>query len=276
MNEKTRLSTPLENSYWVVPGKLLAGEFPRTSERTGSMLRLQAMVAAGIMLFIDLTTPGDFLEPYEGLLKEVSRGWARRMPFGIPDVSVPSSRELMADILDAIDRELTAGRGVYVHCWGGPACISPGPSASGLSMYLNGWAAAGDFQAPWASIESCFHRKLPCWQRCSEEHAHERDQPWRRVCTLHVRSATGPRRGCGRIHYHPKFRDCGWHEENWNQVLGGRPVFLFEHFIPSRAGFDPLSRPGRAVVAVQRSRQVLWQAIQLQKREGCQSARARP
>jgi len=115
----TKIPTPLENSYWVVPGKLLAGEYPRTKERTSSILRLEALVLAGITLFIDLTTPRDPLEPYEDLLCEVSKDLARRMSFGIPDVSVPSSRHLMADILDAIDRELAAGNGVYVHCWGG-------------------------------------------------------------------------------------------------------------------------------------------------------------
>jgi ADP-ribosylglycohydrolase len=117
MNAMNKLSTPLENSYWVVPGKLLAGEYPRTEERTGSILRLEALVSAGITLFIDLTTPRDPLEPYEELLHEVSKGWAKRMSFGIPDVSVPSSRKLMADILDAIDLELANGHGV--HCWGG-------------------------------------------------------------------------------------------------------------------------------------------------------------
>jgi len=114
-----KIPTPILNSYWVVPGKLLAGEYPRTGERPSSIIMLQALVAAGIELFIDLTTPNDPLEPYEDLLREVSKGWARRTSFGIFDVSVPSSRKLMADILDAIDRELAAGHGVYVHCWGG-------------------------------------------------------------------------------------------------------------------------------------------------------------
>jgi len=119
MHAKNPLPTPLGNSYWVIPGKLLAGEYPRTNERPSSMLRLQAMVAAGMTLFIDLTTPQDHLEPYEDLLRELSKGWARRLSFGIHDVSVPSSRQLMADILDAIDQELAVGNGVYVHCWGG-------------------------------------------------------------------------------------------------------------------------------------------------------------
>jgi len=31
------IPAPIENSYWVVPGKLLAGEYPRTTERAASI-----------------------------------------------------------------------------------------------------------------------------------------------------------------------------------------------------------------------------------------------
>ncbi len=112
-------STPLGNSYWVVPGKLLAGEYPRGKDVAASRLRLGAMIAAGITSFVDLTTAADGLEPYEGLLAELSNGQARRFSFGIMDMSVPSSPQLMGSILDTIDRELETGAGVYVHCWGG-------------------------------------------------------------------------------------------------------------------------------------------------------------
>jgi ADP-ribosylglycohydrolase len=112
-------STPLENSYWVVPGKLLAGEYPRAKEVPASRIRLEALIAAGITTFIDLTTPSDGLEPYEDLLAKVSNGRAKRYSFGIRDMSIPFGPGLMASILDTIDRELQAGVGVYVHCWGG-------------------------------------------------------------------------------------------------------------------------------------------------------------
>ena len=58
-------AVPLENSYWVVPGKLFAGEYPGTTARAGSRLRLESMLAAGVTRFIDLTTPDDHLEPKE-------------------------------------------------------------------------------------------------------------------------------------------------------------------------------------------------------------------
>jgi len=110
---------PLQNSYWVVPGFLLAGEYPGTKESAPSTARLEAMVSAGITRFIDLTTPDDGLEPYEALLHEASDGSAMRYSFGIRDVGIPEHPDLMVAILDTIDRELCAGNGVYVHCWGG-------------------------------------------------------------------------------------------------------------------------------------------------------------
>lgn len=110
---------PLHNSYWVVPGRLLAGEYPGSSDERSSRARLESMVAVGLTRFIDLTTPADGLEPYEELLQEISRGKAQRQSFGIPDMDVPTDRHFMAGILDTIDTALENGHAVYVHCWGG-------------------------------------------------------------------------------------------------------------------------------------------------------------
>ena len=119
MAKYQQIKTPLQNSYWVVPGLLLAGEYPRTKELRPSTARLDAMVSAGISCFIDLTMPADRLEPYDALLDEASGGSAKRHSFGIRDVSTPESPSLMVAILDTIDSGLCAGNGVYVHCWGG-------------------------------------------------------------------------------------------------------------------------------------------------------------
>jgi hypothetical protein len=55
------IPVPHKNSYWVIPGKLLAGEYQWTKHREKSITRLKAMVSAGISRFIDLTTPEDSL-----------------------------------------------------------------------------------------------------------------------------------------------------------------------------------------------------------------------
>jgi len=56
--------TPLRNSYWVVPGKVLAGEHPGGTTREATRERLERLIAAGVECFIDLTEPGE-LKPYD-------------------------------------------------------------------------------------------------------------------------------------------------------------------------------------------------------------------
>ncbi|HXV56231.1 MAG TPA: hypothetical protein VD704_00050 [Gaiellaceae bacterium] len=95
---------PLPGSYWVVPGRFLAGRYPASEE-------LPELRAAGIDAFVDLTAPGEeMLAPYEDLLEGASY---RRFP--VPDFGHPS-QESMAALLDLLDEELAAGRVVYLHC----------------------------------------------------------------------------------------------------------------------------------------------------------------
>jgi hypothetical protein len=59
-----RPQPPLPNSYWVEPGRLLAGEYPASASRADSLERLQRLLAAGVTYFLDLTEPGE-LAAYE-------------------------------------------------------------------------------------------------------------------------------------------------------------------------------------------------------------------
>lgn len=95
---------PVTGSYWVVPGRLLAGRYPATEE-------LDALQDAGVDAFFDLTIKGE-----EGLASyEESLGGGSYTRFGVIDFGRPSPRQ-MAEILDAFDAALDAGRTVYVHC----------------------------------------------------------------------------------------------------------------------------------------------------------------
>ena len=105
---------PIEMCYWVVPGKLLAGEYPRNLDEASSREKLARLTDADVSAFIDLTEADEHLEPYAYLLNGPSH-----QRFAIRDMSVPSSRELTKAALDAIDGHLAGGRTVYVHCWGG-------------------------------------------------------------------------------------------------------------------------------------------------------------
>ena len=108
------MDRPIDNSYWVVPGKFLAGEYPGHKDEACARARVKAFTDAGITSFIDLTTARDNLVPYAHLLQG-----ATHQRFPIRDVSVPDATETTVAILDAIDAALERGDIVYVHCWGG-------------------------------------------------------------------------------------------------------------------------------------------------------------
>ncbi len=107
---------PIPHCYWVVPGKLLAGDYPRTPYEQSSREKLKQLTNAGVTAFIDLTEADEFLEPYDHLLDKQFQTHQR---FAIRDMSIPRSRDLTMQALDTIDAHLEAGETVYVHCWGG-------------------------------------------------------------------------------------------------------------------------------------------------------------
>jgi ADP-ribosyl-[dinitrogen reductase] hydrolase len=98
----------------VVPGKLLAGEYPGGATPEATRDRLKRLVGAGVGVFIDLTQPGE-LSPYEA---ELPPGvlYLRRP---IPDHGLPAEPGQMAAILEALRQALDAPRPVYLHCRAG-------------------------------------------------------------------------------------------------------------------------------------------------------------
>lgn len=110
--------SPLPNSYWVQPGRLLAGEYPGSMSRADAMERVQRLLRAGIDSFVDLTEEGE-LPAYDSLLPGLTEQQIRYRRISIVDHDLPESDEYMARILDRIDAEIAAGRNVYVHCHAG-------------------------------------------------------------------------------------------------------------------------------------------------------------
>ncbi len=105
---------PDPNTYWVLPGRLLAGEYPGASDPRAARDRLAKFAASGVNTFLDLTEDHE-LAPYAPLLPTGTE--YRRL--SIRDAGVPHAHGHMSDILDAIDEALARGRVVYAHCWGG-------------------------------------------------------------------------------------------------------------------------------------------------------------
>jgi ADP-ribosylglycohydrolase len=118
MSSIQSLPPPLPNSYWVQPGRLLAGEYPGSMSRADAMERVQRLLRAGLDSFVDLTEEGELPE-YNTLLPGLTEQQVRYQRLPILDHGLPESDEYMARILDRIDGELAAGHNVYVHCYAG-------------------------------------------------------------------------------------------------------------------------------------------------------------
>lgn len=116
----TETPRPLPESYWVVPDRLLAGEYPGQFNEELTRKRIDALIEAGFNIFIDLTQPGERV-PYTGILHEEAGLYdvnAAYHSFPIGDYGLPTP-EQMHVILAAIDDGIRAGRKIYLHCWGG-------------------------------------------------------------------------------------------------------------------------------------------------------------
>lgn len=114
------LPRPIPDSFWVIPGKFLAGEHPTYWSDKLSNQQLGAFLQAGFDTFIDLTEP-DEAQPYLPVLVEESRLYSmniRYKRFSIGDFGLPRSDQ-MKTILDSIDQAIAQGRQVYLHCLAG-------------------------------------------------------------------------------------------------------------------------------------------------------------
>jgi ADP-ribosyl-[dinitrogen reductase] hydrolase len=106
--------SPIPHSYWVIPGSLLAGEYPIEFSLAGGPTPLERLLEAGVDCFVDLTQLQE-LVPYQAQLPKHVRYF--RCP--VADHSVPKAVQQMRDILATLERELASGRCVYVHCRAG-------------------------------------------------------------------------------------------------------------------------------------------------------------
>ena len=115
------------HAYFVIQGRLLAGEYPNSTDLDRAPRKRAALLDAGVTSIVDLTESrepnldGVRLQPYRDLLmaqakdRGITVNYAR---FPIPDNSVICD-EGYDDILAHIQGELDAGEVVYVHCYGG-------------------------------------------------------------------------------------------------------------------------------------------------------------
>ncbi len=70
---------PIPDSYWLIDGMLLAGEYSGTHRESVTREKLTKFLDAGIRTFIDLTEATEPLAKYDGLLRDFPRS-ARSRP----------------------------------------------------------------------------------------------------------------------------------------------------------------------------------------------------
>jgi len=139
--ESSAPPVPFRNSYWVIPGKLLAGEYPDELEEHATRQKVTRMLQLGITVFIDLTNPGDIPIPYHPILREEADDLGMEVTIiehQIADYGIPEPLT-MAKILDEIDSAMNAEKTVYVHCLAGL-----GRTGTVVGCYLVRHGAEGD------------------------------------------------------------------------------------------------------------------------------------
>lgn len=115
------VARPHANCYWLLPGRILAGEHPGAMTAAEVPGRVDALLDAGIRRFVDLTEEGERPALYAPTLRmraAMKNIAAAHQRFAIRDFGVPSPR-LMRTILDAIYEAMDRRDPVYVHCWAG-------------------------------------------------------------------------------------------------------------------------------------------------------------
>lgn len=154
---------PISESYWVEPGRLLAGEYPGqyTSETTRQ--RIDALLEAGFDTFIDLTRPNETLPYYRILLEEAElyEVQVERHNFPIGDFGLPTL-EGMRSILDTIDAALQNGRKIYLHCWGGIGRTGTTVGCYLVRRGMTGEEALSQLAEWWQTVpKSRIHQRSP-------------------------------------------------------------------------------------------------------------------
>ena len=110
------------DSYWVIPGRFLVGEYPGALDEQEARERLRWLLEQGVSAWLDLTEdhePG--LPSYQDLLAEEAALLGKTVThtrLAIEDFSAPTPRH-MERILGQLDALLDEGRTVYLHCYGG-------------------------------------------------------------------------------------------------------------------------------------------------------------
>jgi hypothetical protein len=141
-------AAPPPNSYWVLPGQLLAGEYPGASSLAATRERLRSLLRAGVGCFIDLTEPGE-LAPYDAGLPHGVEYF--RWP--LPDHGIPERPAQMTGVLECLRAALRSSHGVYLHCRAGIGRTNMVVGCLLVERGLGGEAALAELNRLWQASD---------------------------------------------------------------------------------------------------------------------------
>jgi protein tyrosine phosphatase len=145
----SNLYAPLARSYWVVPGRFLAGAYPGAKDIAEARLNIGDLLESGIRCIVNLMEQdekdhrGALFVSYDLIVKAMAsrmRTEVVLLRYPIRDFGVPSTQQ-MVEILDSIDGAIERGIGLYVHCWGGTGRTG---TVVGCHLVRHGLATATD------------------------------------------------------------------------------------------------------------------------------------
>lgn len=174
-HDNTSSPVPFPQSYWVVPGKLLAGYYPGDLDTVKMEKKLKRLLGAGIRYVINLIEENERKQgdPFPSIEDALIR-YAKRVGINVTCVRRPikdftaPAPEYIRNILDEIDDAVSQGKGVYVHCWGGK-----GRTGTVVGCYLarHGYAQGQDV----LKLIEKLRRNDPEFHRASPETPEQRD-----------------------------------------------------------------------------------------------------
>ena len=161
------MTPPFPNSYWLEPGRILCGEYPRDFDDLEDHEGMTAILNAGARVFIDLTEEGE-LKPYHEVAETTALSLGidpdelefHRYP--IRDVSVPKSQDEMRSILRTIRLARHRHKTVYLHCWGGRGRTGTVAGCALRDLFeLDGKEALSLLTERWQACAKAAHSESP-------------------------------------------------------------------------------------------------------------------
>jgi len=122
-----QITVPFSRSYWIVPGKFMAGCYPGSEDEKEADRGLSGLLEHGIRHIINLMEPqevnrsGKQFVSYEAKMRSIADEMGISVTFDripIKDTWIPS-RVDMGRILDRIDGCMANDEPIFLHCWGG-------------------------------------------------------------------------------------------------------------------------------------------------------------